>query len=300
VIVRAVLKWTGIVLGTMLGLVVVALGVLYVASNLRLHKHYVVHVAPLAIPHDSAAIARGSHLAHAVSGCVDCHGPDLAGTTMIDQRPFAVVSAPNITPAGLGSQLSDGDLVRAIRYGVAPDGRSLAVMPSAVYYHLSDADLAAIIAYVRSVPPATRPLKPTSYGPISRLLLVTGKAPILQAELIDTSAARPAPAPGVTPEYGAYLASVGGCQECHGPGLSGGPIPGGDPHAPPAANLTRGGIGRWTEADFRRALREGKRPDGTTISSFMPYRVVGNMTDDEIAALWMYLQSLPPRPYGNR
>jgi cytochrome c553 len=299
-VVRALVKWSGIVLGTILGLIVVALCVLYVESGARLHQHYAVRVAPLAIPHDSAAIARGSHLAHAVAGCVDCHGPDLAGTVMIDQPAFAVLSAPNLTPTGLGSQLSDVDIVRAIRYGVAPDGRSLAVMPSNVYYHLSDADLAAIVAYVRSVPAATHPLQPTSFGPISRLLLVTGKAPILQAELIDTSTARPVPAPGVTAEYGAYLASVGGCLECHGPGLSGGPIPGAEPGSPPAANLTRGGIGRWTEADFQRALREGKRPDGTMLSRFMPWCIAGNMTDDEIAAVWMYLQSVPPKPYGGR
>jgi cytochrome c553 len=297
---KALLKWGGIVLGAIVAVLVLAVGVVYLTSNLKLHKHYVVQVPQLAIPHDSAAIARGSHLAHAITACVDCHGADLAGTTMIDQPAFAVVSAPNITPAGLGSQLSDMDLVRALRYGVAPDGRSLAVMPSSVFYHLSDADLAALIAYVRSVPPASHPLKPTRYGPIGRMLLAAGKMPILQAALIDTAAPRPAPPPAVSAEYGAYLASVGGCHECHGPGLSGGPIPGGDPNAPPAANLTPEGIGRWTAADFQRALREGKRPDGTSLKPFMPWRIARNMTDDEIAALWAYLQTVPAKPYGGR
>jgi mono/diheme cytochrome c family protein len=295
---KAVLKWTGIAVGAVLGLVVLAVGCVYLVSTVQLKQRYSLAVEPIAIPSDSAAIARGSHLAHALVMCVDCHGPDLAGSTMIDQPPFAVVSAPNLTAAGLGKQLSDLDLVRAIRYGVAPDGRSLVVMPSAQYYHLTDADLGAVIAYLRSVPAARRDLKPTRYGPISRTLLALGKLPVLQAPLIDRSAPRPAPAPGVTVEYGSYLALP--CRGCHGPGLSGGVDPAGDPTWPPTSNLTPEGLGRWTLADFTRVLREGKRPVGTEVNPAMPWRWLSNLSDDEIAALWMYLRTVPARPFGGR
>lgn len=295
---KTFLKWSGILLGGLLGLMVLAGCAVYLVSSMQLGKHYAAQVAPLAIPRDSSAIARGNHLAHALSACVECHGEDFAGKTVIDQPPFAVVTAPNITPAGLGAELSDTDFVRAIRYGLAPDGRSLVVMPSAEYYYLSDADLGAIIAYVKSLPPAKHDLKATRYGPISRTLLALGKMPVLQAKLIDYQAPRPEPAPGVTAEYGAYLAHP--CMGCHGPGLSGGVDPAGDPSWPPTSNLTPGGLGSWTQADFTRLLRQGRRPVGTEVNPAMPWRWFKYLTDDEIAALWMYLRSLPDRPFGGR
>jgi mono/diheme cytochrome c family protein len=295
---KAMLKWVALVVAGVAGLVVVALCAVYLVSTVKLRKHYPLESTSVAVPTDSAAMARGKHLAHAFVLCVECHGEDLAGTTVIDQPPFAVVTAPNLTPAGLGSSLSDLDLVRAIRYGVAPDGRSLVVMPSAQYYYLSDADLGAIIAYVRSAPPVRRDLKATSYGPISRTLLTLGKLPVLQAPMIDRDAQRAEPAPGVTLEYGSYLATP--CRGCHGRGLSGGVDPAGDPSWPPTSNLTPEGLGKWSKADFTRLLREGKRPIGTAVNPAMPWRYLGQMTDDEISALWMYLQSVPPRAFGGR
>jgi cytochrome c553 len=102
--------------------------------------------------------------------------------------------------------------------------------------------------------------------------------------------------------YGKYLAVT--CTGCHGEGLSGGAIPGTPPDWPPAANLTPDeatGLGGWTEADFFRALREGKRPDGTDLQGdFMPWKLTAKMTDDEIRALWMYLQTLPAKAEGGR
>jgi mono/diheme cytochrome c family protein len=91
------------------------------------------------------------------------------------------------------------------------------------------------------------------------------------------------------------------CTGCHGPGLSGGPIAGGPPDWPPAANLTPTGLGHYTEADFIRALREGVRPGGVPIDAAMPVaRITRHMTDVELRALYAYLRSVPPRPYGSR
>jgi cytochrome c553 len=115
----------------------------------------------------------------------------------------------------------------------------------------------------------------------------------------DAEAPAPVPA-GATPEYGKYLARVSGCDGCHGRTLAGGPIEGGPPDAKPAANLTPTGIGRYTEEDFFRALREGKRPDGSPIDPFMPVKYTKDMTDEEIRAVFAFLKTVPPREYGAR
>jgi len=105
-----------------------------------------------------------------------------------------------------------------------------------------------------------------------------------------------------TAAYGRYLANVAGCHGCHGYGLSGGRVAG-PPGLPPARNLTRDvatGLAAWTEADFTRAMREGRRPDGAPIDGFMPWRQFRRMTDDELHALWLYLRSAPPRAFGHK
>jgi mono/diheme cytochrome c family protein len=96
--------------------------------------------------------------------------------------------------------------------------------------------------------------------------------------------------------HGRYLADVSGC---HGPGLSGGQVAGPD-NLPPAANLTPAGLGRWTQADFVRAIREGRRPDGSAVNEFMPWRAYGAMTDAELESLSLYLRSVPAKPSAGR
>ncbi|HXL87339.1 MAG TPA: hypothetical protein VN927_09005 [Gemmatimonadaceae bacterium] len=91
---------------------------------------------------------------------------------------------------------------------------------------------------------------------------------------------------------GEYLANTGGCRTCHLQDLSGGvPIQ----KNVLSANLTPKGIGKWTEADFRKALRDGIRPDGRTLSAVMPWAYTRFMTDDETHALWLYVHSVPPK-----
>jgi mono/diheme cytochrome c family protein len=176
----------------------------------------------------------------------------------------------------------------------------LLVMPADDYAPMSDADVGALIAYIRSLPPVDSQLPPSQIRPLGQILLGAGLLPSFPAELIDHQAKREAVPPGVTAEYGRYLAMTGGCTGCHGPGLSGGPIPGVPPDFPPARNITPTGIGNWTDADFFRALREGKRPDGSAIDTFMPWMATRQMTDDEIKALLTYLRTVPPRADGMR
>jgi mono/diheme cytochrome c family protein len=172
-------------------------------------------------------------------------------------------------------------------------------MPSTDYVHLTDDDLAAIVAYVQAAPPVDLAQPPVQVGPVGRALFVAGKLPILHAERIDHGNAKAMLVQaGPTIEYGAYVASVG-CKGCHGQSLAGGPIEGGAPDWPQAANLTpAGSLKSWTEADFTQVLRTGKRPDGSTVNPVMPIRLTRNLTDEEIHALWLYLRTLPATPLG--
>jgi len=95
-------------------------------------------------------------------------------------------------------------------------------------------------------------------------------------------------------EFGRHLAGV--CMGCHQSDLTGGPVPGGDPSWPPAADLTLHAGGDWTYEQFRTVMRESRRPDGTALRPPMDM-VTGytsRMSDTELEALWAYLQSLPP------
>jgi mono/diheme cytochrome c family protein len=258
-----------------------------------------VAARPLVIPGDSATIARGAHVGQSFGGCVECHGENLAGRMVLDDPAIGRVYGANLTrgKGGIGAMLTDADIVRAVQHGVGRDGRALKVMPSTDYVHLTDGDLAAIVAWVKSRPPVDAAPPAVQVGPVGRALFVAGKLPILHAERIDH--VRPATmsvTPGATAEYGKYIAAVG-CQGCHGASLAGGPIEGGAPDWPPAANLTpAGALGRWTQGDFMRFLHTGRRPDGSPVGPVMPIRQTSRMTDEEIEALWMYLKTVPAVP----
>jgi mono/diheme cytochrome c family protein len=297
------LKVLGLVLagaGLVLGL---AAGAVYVVSDNQLNKKVDVPRESVAIPTDITAIQRGQHLASAVAACVECHGPNLAGKVFIDDPLLARIVAPNLTRGrgGVGATFSDADFVRAIRHGVDPNGRQLLIMPSNDYNHFTDADLGAIIAYVRSLPAINTSLPPNDVHALGLMLFTVGQLPLQPAATIDHLAPRPvAPPTGVTAEYGKYLSDSAGCPSCHGPGLSGGKIPQAQSNAIPAANITSSGLGNWSEADFIKAMRTGVRPDGRAIGTSMPWPFYAQLTDSELRAIWRFLQAVPPRPTGTR
>jgi mono/diheme cytochrome c family protein len=300
---RTFLKWLGIIAGAAVLLVCLSAFVVYTKTNRRMAEKIGVPAEHFTIATDSATIARGRHVARALAKCVDCHGEDFGGQVMVDDPAFGRLVPANITrgKGGRGASLTDDDIVRAIRHGIGGDGRKLIIMPSAEYNNFSAEDVTSIVAYVRSLPPVDRELPPIKLGPVLRMLLMTGQLPASDAETIDHTKAPPvAPPPGVTAEYGRYLADVSGCRGCHGPGFSGGKIPGGDPSWPPAANITPTGLAQYDEAKFMTLLREGTRPAGTRVNEAMPYRYTREMTDDEIRAVWTYLQTVPPKAYGGR
>ncbi len=281
---------------------VVAIGV-YVLSERAIRASVTVADESVVIPTDSASIARGRHLARAVTKCVDCHGHDLGGATIVDAPPMGKFSGMNLTrgKGGLGASLSDAEMVRAIRHGVAADGHKLVIMPSVEYSSLSAEDLGAVIAYVRSLAPVDREIARPTFGPVARVLIATSAAPLFAADVVGRAVPlAAAPPAGVTAAYGAYLAKIGGCVGCHGPTLSGGKIPQGDPSWLPAANLTPTGLAGYTEETFITALRTGVRPNGGAINFPMPWKAAAEMTDDEMKAVWAYLKTVPPKAYGGR
>jgi len=295
---RRVLKWIAIVVGGLLGVLALAFVVLYVSGGAKFNKSYTVPVESVAIPTGAAAIQRGEHLA-VINICTRCHGQNLSGNLDFDVPGLVTIPTPNLTAGagGVGGFYTDADWVRAIRHGVGHDGRGLFIMPSGAFHALSDEDLGAVIAYVRSRPPVDNQLPPRSIGPLGRVMGGLGMFPPPAAESIDHSAPRPAaPAPGVTAAYGGYLAHT--CTECHGADLNGAPF--GPPgQQVPTPNLTRGGeLAGWSEQDFFTTIRTGLTPKGHQLDKEMPWPYYGQMTDDELGALWLYLQSLPALKQG--
>jgi mono/diheme cytochrome c family protein len=301
-----VLRWIGIGIGGLLGLIVIALLAMFAMSEWQMRQQYAIpdEDVTLAIPDDAASIARGRHLVADVLACVECHGPNLAGKVFIDDPLLGRASAANLTRGrgGLGGQLSDADFVRAIRHGVKPDGTSMFVMPVDDYVNLSSADLAAVVAYVKSVPPVDNELPPNEFRPVGRVLQALGQINVLSARKVDHAAPFPdAVPPGATVAYGHYLARTAGCTGCHGANLSGGPIAGAPPDWPNPPNLTPAGeLAGWSDADIIRAVQDGQTPTGRMISTVMPWKYYHNMSGEEIAALVAYLRSVPPAPYGQR
>jgi mono/diheme cytochrome c family protein len=168
-------------------------------------------------------------------------------------------------------------------------------MPSGNLNYLSDADLGAIVAYVKQVPPVDNVLGERDLmfpGTIIFGVLAYNQIfPVAFADHDNPGAN--APATGVTAEYGEYLGYIGSCHDCHGPNLAGGV----DPNTPVGPNLTPGGeLQGWTEADFLTAMHTGIKPTGTQLSDEMPWQQYSGMTDDELKAIWAYLSTMPAEP----
>jgi mono/diheme cytochrome c family protein len=295
----------GFTLGGLCALVLVSFAYVYGRSEMRIRRRYPVpSEPPLTLSNDSATIARGRHLATATAVCVVCHGDDMGGMVYSDAGPVFRVVGPNLTGGrgGRGGRIpgsSDVDWELALRHGVHADGRSLVIMPAEVYAHLTNSDAVAILSYLRQLPPVDRTLPSTHFGPVGRFLLTKPTFTALVAEKTPRIPHAAEPPPDTSIEYGAYLADIGGCRGCHGLHLSGGHVLG-PPGTPPAANLTPRGLSGWTEAEFVRTIRTGRTRSGAVLNTFMPWPVLGRMTDTELHAIWRYLQTVPPEDFGKR
>lgn len=290
---RKRIRRTAIAIG---GFILLFVVVIYGLSSYRLNRtHSTPSLPKLTLSTDAETIARGGHLATSFGMCTECHGGDLGGKVIQDDRLMFRLAAPNLTRGrgGLGGTLTDADWVRAIRHGIRPDGTSLILMPSEAFVNLAEDDLMALISYLKQLAPVDREVPSSRLYYFGRALLVADKLHILTAEKAPRLPLRKTIDRTPSIAYGHYLSIA--CRSCHGPNLSGNPS-----RFLPSANLTPTGIGSWTEADFVRTLRTGKRPDGKVLHESMPWRQAGMMTDDELHAIWLYLRSVPARPSGNK
>jgi len=270
---------------------VIAFGAVWLISGDAVAKR--VSSAPASLLDVShASRDRGHHLAESVTGCIFCHGSKLQGKVFVDDDSSFTLYAPNLTSGlgGVGQSYTNADFERAIRGGVRPDGTRLLIMPSWSFALLSDEDAAAIVAYVRSMPPEDHETPPLTLHPIGRFLVATGTLPF-DADRITQENPKPRSVePAADATYGRYLARIAGCMECHGQGISG-------DHG--RSNLTPTGIGAWSFADFARTIRTGRDPSGHRLQEPMPWMVYAGMTDGELSALYAFLRTVPPRASGS-
>lgn len=257
--------------------------------------------------------ARGAYLVNTIAACGNCHTPkdakgkaiagkELSGGFVLE-LPIGHIVAPNITPdpqTGIG-KWSPAEIVTALRDGKRPDGTIIGPpMPIDFYRRIADRDAAAIAAYVRSIAPVRHAVErsqfkvplPPSYGP-----------PVGRVE-----------APPATDKvaYGGYLAGpIGHCMECHTPfgkpgeldlsrlGAGGRDFPaiGQDGVTVVSRNITPdpdSGIGKWSDADLKRTIRTGIRPDGTKLVRTMPFDWYAKIAPSDLDAIVAYLRSLKP------
>ncbi len=280
-----------------LGVLVLLLAAAVVAglqlAQRRAARTVAVDVRPVAYAADAQALERGGYL-YASRGCADCHGANGGGRVFVDDGAGLRIKGPNITggTGGVVAGYRPEDWVRAIRHGVAPSGRPLLIMPSEDYNRFTDQDLAALVAHVRALPPATGTGAEVTLPLPARLAYGFG---VMQdaAAKIDHTLAPPAPvAEGVTVAHGAYVAAM--CLGCHGPQLAGGRIPGAPPDWPAAPGLRPGAgsaLATYATPEALLAMfRSGKRPDGSAIR-VMPFESLRELSEVDVRALHLYLRT---------
>ena len=293
-------RWAKGVGGVVAALVVVVGATVLVGLQLGERKKMrIVQAQPAAVAYvnDPASFERGRYL-FSTRGCVDCHGANGAGRDLVNDGSTRI-SGPNITSGGVVKAYQELDWVRIIRHGVKPDGTPAQVMPSEDYNRLTDADLASLVAYVRSFPPAQGGAAVVQMPLPARVLYGLGAIPDA-AMRIDHRLPPQAPLPASDgAALGKYAANM--CIGCHGEHLSGGKILTGPPDWPAAPNLTPGEASvmpRYPNAEaFLAMLKSGKRPDGSPIS-IMPFESLSRIDEGEARALYAHLKTVPARPAG--
>lgn len=294
---RKVLRWIGIVIAGLVGLVVVLVVVALIFGQVSF-KRMVANRPLYQITADTSpeGLERGKYLAEAVMSCDKaCHSPEdtpfIGMAEEINEGPISgVFAVPNITSdneTGIGAW-TDAEIARAIREGIDKDGVSLVIMPSSNFHSMSDQDIASLVGYLRSLDPVRSEIPPLKLNAIAKVMLamgIFGTSPVGE----PITQAQQAPPTGSV-DYGGYLVSLGVCRDCHGKDLNGNT--GGPAGFSP--NLTPGGeLAAWSEADFLTAMQSGVTPSGKVLSEEMPWKAYGKMTDEDLKAIWLYLQSLP-------
>jgi cytochrome c553 len=278
---KRLLRWTGVALGSLAALAIIAYAIVYVVSERILGRTYEVPAVVVSIPSDPAAIARGQRLA-TIRGCFGCHGRQFQGAVMFDEPMIGRVVAPNLTAAV--RKYSDAELVGIIRHGVRPGGRSVMVMPAQAYALLTDEDLGRIIAFLKSLPAVEGPGPSLSLGPLGRIGVTTGEFKTVAQVIAET-----VPPPEATSEEaarGRYLARTI-CAECHGTSLRGDSNP---DFTSPSLQL----VAAYSLESFTQLMRSGVALGGRDLKTMSPTarQRLSLLTDADIAALYSYLHAM--------
>ena len=252
-------------------------------------------------------VERGAYLVKGIGACGNCHnarkglhkGKALAGGRKFGRKKRGFVAyGSNLTSdknTGLGNW-SDAQFVRAMREGVRPDGSMIGQpMPIPVYHAVADADLTAIIAYLRSLPPVRNKVPkswykkglPKSYGPPVGHVATAAK--------------------GDKVSRGEQLAALGHCMECHTPRVKGKRdfknkmgAGGNRMRGVMTSNITPDkdtGIGTWTDQEIKNAITKGMGRGGTPLRGLMVGISKGyykNINNSDLDAIVAYLRSLKP------
>jgi mono/diheme cytochrome c family protein len=242
--------------------------------------------------------------------CGNCHTPKgpagdikekaFSGGLSWDEPPFKV-TAPNITQdkeTGIGNW-SDADIKKVLRFGIKPNGTPAAmIMPASFYQIMTERDMDAIVAYLRTL----KPVRNTVPDPVYKMPQVHppfpgGEKPYTEAMMSDKL------------KKGFYLATIAHCMECHTPmgprgrefatkmGAGGFEFPG-----PWGVSTSRNitshkekGIGAWTDDEIKRAITTGVRKDGTKLKPPMGFHYYATMTGDDLDAVVAYVRTLPAK-----
>ncbi len=259
---------------------------------------------------DPALLDRGRYLVETAAYCGSCHntfgegmrpvpGMALAGGRVFAERHLRAV-VPNITPdpdTGIG-RWTDAEIAAAIRDGRRPDGSLIGPPMPASYRGISDRDLAAMVAYLRTVPPVRHAVAERSHYPFE----LTPRGPPV--------ASVPDPPEDDPVKRGEYLAvNLAHCMECHtgrtaegqrDPARRGAPGsvfegPWGAVQAPNISSHPERGIGRWTDEQIMRAITQGISADGRRLVPPMGGRapVWARLSERDARDLLAYIRSLP-------
>lgn len=263
-------------------LALIAIAAIYIASEGLLRRTYDVALAPLVVPADAASVAEGRRLA-TIRGCNDgCHGKGVSGGTFFDGPwYYGDMVAPDLTR--VAATHTDAELARVIRHGVRRNGRSTFGMPSVMFYHLTDADLAAILSFLRSLPLGSGPDTDLRFGPLARLELVL-KPHYAYATEIERDAPWATEAELEGPQgRGRYLALTV-CTECHGMDLKGSD----DGSTPDLV-----AVGAYDHGQFARLMRDGIAVGGRELPMMSGVARVrfSRLRDGELRDLYDFLSA---------
>lgn len=282
-------RWGLAALAGLPALLLAAAAALIAIGYIQFYRPRTAPPIQLAVVASPERVARGAYLAQTT--CAACHSRNgelpLSGGIDLSEHspvPVGVIIPPNITPGGQIATWSDEEIAQIIRNGLHNNGRAT-LMPTETLRNLSDEDVAALIAFLRSQPPVQAESPPTTPSPLLALFFGAGLAEV-GVPPVSGPVVAPPREPSVA--YGAYVASYQDCRTCHGSDLEGS-AGGLTPPAPSARAFARA----WTQEEFIRTMRTGVDPGGHQIQSPMPWEMIGKMDDLDLAALYVYLRSAP-------